>query len=257
MNYRSLVSCIVALCAAILLVIPAQAGVLAYYSFDTDFTDGSGSSNNLAIVTGTPTITNTAAEYKFGGGALDIDSTTGNQEYLNLNSPIVFGDTAAWSVSFWARRRPNTSDKSGMVLGDTSNNTDFIWLSNNSTQVEGLRFRSSSNTNANFDGFPDDNLFHHWAVVADGVGNVTAYRDNVSQGSVAITSSFSIASVAHGYSATTQSMDGQIDELYVFDEAIDAATVNSLNEGTYVIPEPGTFTLAFLAIGGLFFIRRR
>jgi len=227
-------------------------GLLAYYSFDSDFTDGSGNGYDLMVATGTPTITHTAGEYVFGGGALDADSTISTQEYLNLTNPITFSNSDAWSVACWARRRPGTDDRSGMVIGDPSNTVDFVRLSNNAAQVQGLRFRSSVNQNANFGGFPDDNQYHHWAVIADGAGNVTLRRDNVVQPAQSIDSSFSITSVAHAYSATTQSMDGRIDELYIFDEAIDAAAVDNLYHN---LPEPAT--PALLGLGGLALLRRR
>lgn len=205
--------------------------ILAYYSFDSDFKDASANGNDLTIAAGTPTITSESGEFVYGG-ALDIDSTISSAEYLNLTAPITFATGDAWSISFWARRRPNTDDRSGMVLGDSGNQTDFIWLSNNPDQVQGLRFRNSSNQNANYGGFPDDNLFHHWVVVSDGAGNITSYRDNKAQVPVSITGNFSITSVAHAYSSTVQSMDGQIDELYIFSEAIDVPTVDALYNNT-------------------------
>ena len=229
---------------------PPLAGIIAHYSFDTNFTDDSGNNNHLTIATGSPTITTTAGEVVYGGGALDVDSTTGTQEYLNLTTPIAFGATDTWSVAFWARRRPGTSIKSGMVIGNPGNKNDFIWLSNNSSQTQGLRFRNSSGGDADYDGYPDDNEFHHWAVIADGTGSVSVYRDDQPLGSRSLATTFSITSVAHAYNATTQSMDGQIDELYIFDNAIDAATVHSL-----YVPEPAT--LALLAMGGLAMVRRR
>ncbi len=238
MKYRSLCAIILAACAVFVLAGAARADIVAYYSFDTDFLDGSSSNNDLTIATGTPTITTTAGEYKYGGGGLDIDSTTSTKEYLSLTNPITFSTHDAWSVAFWARRRPGTDDKSGMILGNPANRQDFIWLSNNPSQVQGLRFRSTGNQNANFGGFPDDGQFHHWAVIADGAGNVAAYRDDVPQGSVPMSTSsaFKITSVAHAYSSTTQSMDGQIDELYIYDTAIDAATVHSLYMPELVTP---------------------
>jgi hypothetical protein len=210
------------------------ASILAYYSFNIDFTDVSVNGNDLTVAAGTPTITSMAV---FGGGALDLDSTTSDEEYLNLTSAITFGASDAWSVSFWARRRHGTDDRSGMVLGNPGNAADFIWLSNNPTQVQGLRFRSSSGTptlnNANFGGFPDDNLFHHWVVIADGAGNVTAYRDNLSQDTVSpIVSDFNITAVGQAYNGVIQFMDGQIDELYIFNEAIEASTVDALYNNT-------------------------
>jgi len=236
--------------------VSASAGVIAHYSFDSDFTD-SASGNDLTKVEqggATAGITTTAGEYVFGGGALDVVSTVSNQAYLNLASPITMGASDAWSVAFWARRAPGSDKRQGMVLGDTSNSTDFIWLSDNSAQVQGLRFRNSDNVTSDFGGFPDDSLFHHWVVIADGAGSVTAYRDNVSQGSLSASGAFSITSVAAAYNATTHTHNGQMDELYIFDEAIDAATVSSLY-GNNVVPEPAT--LGILALGGLSVLRRR
>jgi hypothetical protein len=46
-----------------------------------------------------------------------------------------------------------------------------------------------------------------------------------------MTTSFSITSVACAYSATAQSMDGQIDELCIYNETIDAPTVDNLYNG--------------------------
>lgn len=47
-------------------------------------------------------------------------------------------------------------------------------------------------------------------------------------------------------------MGGQIDELYIFDKAIDAATVSSLFSG---VPEPSSLGLA--GLGCLALLRRR
>ncbi|MFT5412848.1 MAG: hypothetical protein ACI9NC_005600, partial [Verrucomicrobiales bacterium] len=220
------------ICISLLLLVwlpsIAPGGLLAHYPFDSDFTDASGNDNHLNIATGSPSITSAAGERAFGSGAVDIDSTTSTEEYLNLTSPITFGSSDAWSVLFWVRRRPGTDFRSGMLIGNPSNNTDFIWTPDNASQVQGIRLRSSANTNANFGGFPDDGGFHHWAIIADGAGNVTSYRDNVAQSSVAMTTSFSITSVGQAFNSTTQSMDGQIDELYIYDEAITTSKVEEL-----------------------------
>jgi len=241
---------------AVLAFLPASsnAALLAHYSFDSGFTDASGNNNDLTIAVGTPTISTTAGEHVFGGGALDLDSTISNEEYLNLTSTITFGTGDAWSISFWGRRRPGSDDRQGMVAGNPGNTQDFIWLSNNPSQVEGLRFRSTSNQNANFDGFPDDGQFHHWVVISDGAGTISAYRDNVPQTAGSAAGDFNIISIGDSYTGTTHSMNGQIDEMYIFDEAIDSTTVSSLFTSN-VIPEPGSLIL--LGLGGLTVLRRR
>ena len=207
---------------------PAEAALLAYYPFNGNFNDASGNNNHLAVAVGSPTITTASDEVVVGGGALVFDSTTLTEEYLNLANPITFRAPNPWSVSFWARRRPGTDVASGMVLGNPSDTTDFIWLPNNPAVVQGLRFRSSANTTADFGGIPDDGLFHHWVVIHNGSGTISAYRDNVALTNLTTTGSLSITSLGQAYNNPRQSMDGQIDELYIYNEAISTAKVSEL-----------------------------
>ncbi len=250
MTMKLSLATLVAFFALIVSATSAHAGLLAYYPFDNDFNDASGNNNHLTVVTGMPTISNTADEYVYGGGALDADSTTSNEEYLALTNPITFGASDPWSVAFWVGRRPGTDDRSGMVIGNADNNADFIWVSMG--HHEGLRFRNSGSTDAAEYPFNDDNQWQHWVVIADGAGNVEGYRDNNYLGSVANITTFSISHVAQAYANTIQSMDGQIDELYIFDHAIDTTAVANLHNN---VPEPATFAL--LGLGGLVAIYRR
>ncbi|MDB4578924.1 hypothetical protein N9105_06415 [Akkermansiaceae bacterium] len=60
------------------LSLSVEGALLAYYPFDTDFSDASGKGNDLAAGLGVPTVTTTTGEHAFGGGALDLNSTISN-----------------------------------------------------------------------------------------------------------------------------------------------------------------------------------
>jgi len=252
-------TCLFSLPLALFLPMSAGASVLAYYSFDNDFTDGSGNGNNLTgpVTSGgaTATITSTSGEHMFGGGAADFNSALAGAARLDLTSTLNFSASDTWSVAFWARHRPGNDGRTGMVVGDLTAR-DFIWIPRDGA-VDGIRFRNSLTGDADFitppGGVEPAGDFHHFAVVADGAGNVEVYYDNASLGSIAYDTTFDITSVGQGFNQTTQSMNGQIDELYIYDEAIDGTTVDALFTNT--IPEPSS--AALLGLGVLFVLRRK
>ncbi|MFN3168053.1 MAG: LamG-like jellyroll fold domain-containing protein [Phycisphaeraceae bacterium] len=240
-------------CAAALslsLVGVANAGVVAHWSFDADFTDSSASSNDLSVGSGTPTITTAAGESKFGGGAVDLDY---DGDWLTTASTISFGPADPWSVSFWGKKDAGVDARSGMVVGTSATN-NFIWTPDNSNVVQGLRFRPGGGGSFDYGGFADDAQYHHWVVVADGTGTIRVYRDNVDLGTLVAPTDFSIDSVGSGLASTTNNYGGQLDEIYIFDQAIDAQTVASLFTSN-VVPEPGS--LALIGLGGVLALRRR
>lgn len=231
----------------------AQAGVVAYYSFDTDYSDGAAATGGGDLTEdGTSTaITTTAGDVAFGTGAADFSY---DGDHLSLDSLISFGASDAWSVSFWGKKRSGALAKSGMVLGTNASN-NFIWTPDNTNVVQGLRFRNSTGSNADYGGFPDDAQYHHWVLIADGAGNMTVFRDNSNLGTIAVSNGtvFNIDSVGVG-NGGGNAYDGQIDELYIFDEAISSEVVGSLFTSN-AVPEPTS--LALLGLGGLCMLRRR
>lgn len=236
---------------SVALVGTTQAGLVAYYSFDSGLTDGAAAAGGGTLTpsgAGAATTT-TASEVKFGGGALAMDGASS----LAMATSISFSATDAWSVSFWGKRASDAGAASGMIVGSDGGGSEFIWTPDNSNVVQGLRFRNNGGGSADFGGIPDDAAYHHWVVIADGAGNVTTYRDNTSLGSIAIATNMTLNAVGTG-AGNANRYDGSIDELYIFDEAIDAGTVDSLfNSNT--VPEPGS--LALLGLGGLCVLRRR
>ncbi|MDB4537519.1 hypothetical protein N9230_02780 [Akkermansiaceae bacterium] len=211
-----------------LLLAPAHAELLAYYPFDDNFEDASGNENHLTVGAGTPTISSIAGEIAQGDGALDLDSTISDQHYLNLTTPISFAAGEPWSISFWARHRPGNDGRSGMIAGDLTN-TNFLWIPRDGA-VDG--FRNNTGENADYisppAGVEPAGVYHHWAIVADGAGAIEVFYDNVSLGTQNITTNLDITSIGQAYNQNIQSMNGQIDELRLYDEAIDTATIAEL-----------------------------
>ncbi len=232
----------------------ANADVIAHWSFDADFTDSSSSSNDLSVGGSDPVITTTAADVKFGGGAADFDG----DDWLAMATTLNFGATDPWSISFWGKRDGNAETRDGMIIGEAGTNSNYIWTPDNPRQVRGLKFQNAASRNVRFGDFPDDELYHHWVLIADGTGNIEAYRDNSPQGVQAPIGGtvFTASSVGHAFSTEVHRYYGQIDELYVFDEAIGSDVVDSLYRSN-AVPEPTTLLLTVVALLGGIATRRR
>ena len=219
----------------------SHAAEIAHYTFDNTFNDSSTSMNHLSVASGTPGFTSTAGEFAFGGAGLDTDGT--NNEWLALNSPITFSNTDAWTISFWGRRRTGADFRAGMIAGEVGTGVDFIWIPDN---FQGFRFRSSTNNTEDFVA-PKDDVLRHFALVADGAGNLDLYINGVFSESESGNTSFELANIAHGFNQTIHSLDGNIDEFFVFDEALDATQIANLQQFNNIngaaIPEPATWAI--------------
>ncbi len=219
-----------------------HAGVLAHYSFDEDFSDSSGNARHGTLedlgVAGDSGIIKTAGDYRFGGGAMRFG---GGGDRISIPSHT-FSTPAPYTIAFWARQAPASHDWD-MVAGDASNNF-FIALGAGSNSV-GMRWRSANNTSARQADFsiPRDSQWRHYAIVASGT-NVSLYRDGVLDATATgKTIGFIIDSIGHAYSGTEYSFQGEMDEFWVFDEALDAAAIAGLHAandpGLPSHPEPG------------------
>jgi len=90
-----------------------------------------------------------------------------------------------------------------------------------------------------------DTNWHHYVLTGNGAGfkagKFEAYIDGVKQTSPSTKSTaFTFNAIGTGY--TNLDFVGQIDELWVFDEVIDQATVTSLMN-TNAVPEPSSLAL--------------
>lgn len=248
-----------------LLCIPVQAAVLAHYSFDSDYTDSSGNARNGTLTdvgtSGNSGITSTTGNSVFGGGAMNFSS---DRDYVAIPTHT-FSSGTAYSFAFWAKKSANDTGESAqfdMVIGQRDTNTFFISLSDTAggaTGRTGLRWRGSNTTDAvrqaNFTA-ADDTSWHHYALVASGT-TMTLYVDGVSGGTVTgKQTGFTFDTIGEAYlSSNDFDFNGQIDEMWVFTEALDATTVSNLFNYNSVIPEPSS--LALCATAGLILGTRR
>ncbi len=113
----SLLSCaVVAICATTCDLHAAD--VVAHYSFDKDFTDGSGGLDLNAV--GDARISKEAA---FGGGALALD---GDGDYAWVGDPSFNFSREDFSVAFWWRRNKGQDVFEPLVgLGDSVGNIGY------------------------------------------------------------------------------------------------------------------------------------
>ncbi|MEM9346887.1 MAG: LamG-like jellyroll fold domain-containing protein [Planctomycetota bacterium] len=236
----------------------AHAGLVAYYSFDSDFTDAEATTGGGTITGTTGTISSAAGDVAVGSGAARLDGTGP----MSLAETIAFGASDTWSVAFWGKRDSDADVRAGMVL---SGGAGFVWTPDNdsSSAINGLRNRSDGGASGSGpnqrdtqydDTSIDYSIYNHWAVVADGSGatnNMKIYLNGdevVSKDDALVNTVFSSFG-GWGGSNVLNNYDGVIDELYIYDEAISESAVQAL------VPEPGS--LALIGFGGLFMLRRR
>ena len=180
---------------------PAYPGF--HHAYNGGFTDSS-SAGNTGIPSGGASITTESSAIASGTGALTLDGADGS--YVTLTTPGGFSATTAWSATWWARRGELGGQK-GMVMGAAANSTDFIWLNDSFT---GLRFRSSNNTTFDFTA-PKDMELRHYALVADGAGNLSLYLNGRWAQTLTGNTSFIIDTIGKAYPTTALHYKWMID----------------------------------------------
>lgn len=217
------------------------AAPVAYYPFDGDFTDSSGSGNN-GTASGSAFISTT--DVAVGSGSLSLNGSDGS--YVSLSNRISFAANQPWSVAFWARR--GSLDNKGMVLGCRTNVADFIWLN---SSFGGLRFRSSTSASVDFSSPQDDEL-HHYALVADGSGSMSLYIDGVlSTNRAAGNTSFVIDTIGSAYSGTGYAFNGVLDDVQIYDSAVGSTDIAALyKEGANNFPVANQVIAVDVQYGG-------
>lgn len=213
-------------------LVAAEVSVLAHYSFDTDYTDSSGNARDGTLVdvgtAGDSGIVTGAGDFRFGGGAMNFSA---DRDYLAIPSKT-FSSGVAYSIAFWARKTAGDTGGAAdwdMVAGQRDVSKFFIAL--NDVTGTGMRWRSSDSSAARQADFavPKDYDWHHYAIVASGT-TITLYLDGTLFGSATGKSTgFIIDTIGEAYDSNSDfDFHGQIDEFWIFDEAIGAGAVGAL-----------------------------
>jgi len=235
----------------------ANAAVVSHYSFDTDLTDSSGNGNHGTLTdvgaVGNSMITTAVGSHVFGGGAMDFSD---DRDYVAIPSRT-FGSGSPYTISFWAQRDDAARDWN-MAVGQRDGTSFFIAPRGSANNT--LRWRSSSSAANRQEDFAAtaDTDWHHYAIVAQGT-DINFYLDG---GLVATgpghQTGFIIDTIGEAYTdANDFDFQGRIDEVWVLDEAADAATISNLfNSNSLTVPEPTSAALFGLA-GLAFTLRRR
>jgi hypothetical protein len=215
--------------------------LLLHYAFDGDLLDSSPSANHGQASGNAQT---SPTDAPVGGGHLALDGQ--DNSYIALGQPLAFAAAESWSAAFWARRGGLGAGK-GMVLGERFTTDDFIWLNDN---FSGLRFRSSTAATLDFTAAQDLD-WHHYTLVADGMGQLSLYVDGTHAQTLAGNTSFRADSVGQAYTTNLKyAFQGGLDEVRVYAGALSAAEVQALFAQGSEPPPPTVSRLRVFLIGG-------
>ena len=226
----------------------AQAGVVAHYTFDTDYSDSSGNDNHGTPYDGNAngntdgvSITNVVGESIFGDGAA---SFTSERDWVQIPSHT-FWSGSPYSFSFWARDLSDSAT-GGMVCGTPESYPPnfFLWIWN-----DYVRWRGNTNQPERQADFTNtrDNDWHHYALVAgdydeDGtVDDMTLYIDSGFVGTDPDNlTGMIIDAIGAGYGDNLDfDFEGQIDEFWILDQALTPGEIQAL----YTANDPSAQTL--------------
>jgi hypothetical protein len=243
----------------------SQATLIAYYPFD----EGSGTTSaNAQGNSALDSTLNASGAWGLGangtGSSLDVNGTVDGGATVNGQISNAFTNLTitawinpdvtpqAWTGIFGARGGPQDV---GFGFRDTTGQLTYTWNGNNSNT-----WNWTSNLTV-----PNN----EWSFVALTLSptGATAYLGTSGGGLVSATNaiphttdmSTSIWSIGYDNCCGNRSLDGQIDDLAIWDETLDAASIQSLFTGDatpLTVPEPGVLSL-FGALGLLSLLRRR
>jgi len=198
---------------------------------DGDYTyDGSGNQNHGTISGATWDTANTDIAQV---GLVRQNSPMvfdGSDDYVSLGSAVTLADSTEWSINFWFIQE--TDDI--MSVGERGNNDNRFYHRISGEDYVQIHL-NSTNITLDFNGSVSLGVWHYMSVVCDGSGGMTLYIDGVAQGTSSGISNtqFVVDSFGNPFTTSDYSWDGSINEVAIWDVALDADAVTALyNSGT-------------------------
>ncbi len=234
---KKTICCMIAISA--LLAVPASAAVVSHWTFDSDYTDSTGTNDGTlvdTVTTGNAVIDTTTK--KFGAGSFAMGD---NQDRTSISETVLTNDADGYAVSLWLKQ--TASNDSGIAIGQ-GGPTNLMWKNN-------ARYFFKANDQQVLIDLTGDTEWHHMVFVNNAGSGSTLYVDNVAQTDV-LDQAFTFDRLGAGY--TMWGLVGNLDEVWIFDSALSGAEVSSLYNSN-VVPEPATMSL--LALGGIAMLKRK
>ena len=228
--------------------VQAKNGLVAYWPFDTDFTNAEGTADYDGTAVGRAVIS--TEDVMVGDGALKIDDDTTTKSHVSAAGDFVGPAPVVRTVVGWYKY----SD----ISNDGSDVRNFIWETYPTYSLSfGIRdgsdgkysqwyFDTQSQGGMHGEGpTVDDGLWHHAAVVWNGVtGTILYYHDGVLEHTVETApgnnpdldqAGFNIGT--HRSADGGRNWDGYLDEIAIFDVELTAEQVAALvNDSASVTP---------------------
>lgn len=208
---------------AVGMMMRSHGALILHYEFEGDLTDSSPSANH-AVASGAVDLSNAPGKPIIGSGAAVFDGATSTR--ATLSTPLTLASSQAWSVAFWAKRTGSTGER-GIVMGNTGNTQNFIYLSENN---KCLRFRASNKT-INFT-YTVDRQIHHYALTVEPGATktkVSLYLDGAFYAAQEYEGgAFSITAVGQGYTNGSYAFAGTLDDVRLYDNILTADEIAQL-----------------------------
>jgi hypothetical protein len=166
------------------------------------------------------------------GGCGALSFVQASTQKVVLAKTIALSTSATvlgWTVAFWAIQAADNDN--GMVLGDDTDTSNFVWLSNT---VGGVRYRSNNNEDSNWTvSGANRTVWSHYVLVQRWGSNVAGtpelYRNGQSLGTGTFSNGITMRVLGQGYTSGSFGFSGSLDDVAVYSSrALSAAEVFAL-----------------------------